>query len=67
MGAICGIPLQSQPEHKVNITLNIPEIVKNLEKDLTEKVVKEVEEVKENIVPVKSIESYLKTNELFHI
>ena len=44
MGSVCGIPVQSQPEHKVNISVNIPEeVIKKVELK-----VKEVKKLKMN-------------------
>ena len=66
MGSVCGIPV---PEHKVNISVNIPEIVKQIEKEVIEKVelkVKEVEK-KVSLSPVKPIEEYIKQYELYKI
>ena len=80
MGSVCGIPV---PEHKVNISVNIPEIVKQIEKEVIEKVELKVKEVKEvekevkevekevkamyKVSPVKPIEEYIKQYELYKI
>ena len=71
MGAVCGIPI-TPTEHKVNITLNIPEIVKQIEKEVIEKVELKVKEVEKEVEcckpsPVKPIEEYIKQYELYKI
>ena len=66
MGGVCGIPV---PEHKVNISVNIPEIVKQIEKEVIEKVELKVKDDKldNKITPVEPIESYIKRCELYQI
>ena len=70
MGGVCGIPV---PEHKVNISVNIPEIVKQIEKEVIEKVELKVKEVEKEVKgkckvsPVKPIEEYIKQYELYKI
>ena len=74
MGAVCGIPI-TPTAHKVNITVNIPEIVKQIEKEVIEKVELKVKEVKKEVEevkcckpsPVKPIEEYIKQYELYKI
>ena len=58
MGAFCGIPAQA--EHKINISVSIPELVKQIEKEVAKKVEPQVEEAKD-------IASYIQTSELYRI